>query len=303
MTFFAGSTQLARRLAPSRRVAFVCHLESSLLSREAMSIPETDKRARSAADQIIGGMKMGKSPEQAAADLVSMGVPENLVEAGLVRVRQRAEESRILRIPETLVDDASLSGAWYPGVTPGDRFWPALEDEFKRSGLPHSAVDSIDNASRKIVGLLAPPWEKEIRTRGLVLGYVQSGKTSNFTAVVAKAADFGYRMFIVLSGVHNNLRRQTQARLEEQLVNASKTKWERNNWLPLTSLAADFGRTELDPDSLLTVSDRYFLCVVKKNGRRLGNLVSWLEGASLATLKACPILIIDDEADQASVNT
>jgi hypothetical protein len=166
----------------------VCHLQSPLLSREAMSTSENDKRARTAADQIIGGMKMGKSPEQAAADLISMGVPENLVEAGLARVRQRAEESRILRIPETLVDLASLSGPWYPGVTLGDRFWPALEDEFKHSGLPHSAIDSIDNASRKIVSLLAPPWEKEIRTRGLVLGYVQSGKTSNFTAVVANPA-------------------------------------------------------------------------------------------------------------------
>ena len=112
-------------------------------------------------------MKMGKSPEQAAADLIAMGVPEDLVEAGLARVRQRAEESRILRIPETLVDDVTLSDAWYPGVTAGDRIWPALEDELKRSGLPHSAVDSIDNTSRKIVSLLAPPWEKEIRTRGL----------------------------------------------------------------------------------------------------------------------------------------
>jgi len=269
-----------------------------------MSSFESDQRARGAAEQIIGGMKMGKSPEQAAADLIqNLGVAEELVQAGLARVRERAEESRILRIPETLVDDATLPGAWYPGVTAGDRFWPALEDELKRSGLPHSAVDSIDNASRKIVSLLAPPWEKQIRTRGLVLGYVQSGKTSNFTAVLAKAADFGYRIFIVLSGVHNNLRRQTQARLEDQLVEASKTKWERNNWLPLTSLTADFGRAQLDPDSLLTVSDRYFLCVVKKNGRRLENLVGWLEGASPATLNACPILVIDDEADQASVNT
>lgn len=247
---------------------------------------------------------MGKSPEQAAADLIqNLGVSEELVKAGLARVRERAEESRILRIPETLTDDATLPGAWYPGVTAGDRFWPALEEELKRSGLSHSAVDSIDNASRKIVSLLAPPWATEIRTRGLVLGYVQSGKTSNFTAVLAKAADFGYRMFIVLSGVHNNLRRQTQARLEEQLVDASKTKWDRSNWLPLTSVTADFGGAQLDPDSLLTVSDRYFLCVVKKNGRRLENLVGWLEGASPATLSACPILVIDDEADQASVNT
>src|SRR4051794_35976946 len=126
-----------------------------------MSAQDADIRARNAAEQIIGGMKMGKPPEQAAADLIAMGVSDELVEAGLARVRQRAEESRILRIPETLVDRRTLSGAWYPGVTPGDRFWPALEDEFKRAGLPNSAVESIDNASRKIVSLLAPPWESE----------------------------------------------------------------------------------------------------------------------------------------------
>lgn len=247
---------------------------------------------------------MGKTPEQSAADLIHMGVPQDLVESGLAQVRQRAEESRALRIPESLVDTGRLSGPWYPGVTAGDRFWPALEDEFRRAGLPPTAIDSIDNASRKIVGLLAPPWEREIRTRGLVLGYVQSGKTSNFTAVMAKAADFGYRLFIVLSGVHNNLRRQTQARLEEQLVDASKRRWDRNDWLSLTSMTADFGRAQdLDPDGLLTVADRYFLCVVKKNGRRLESLVRWLESASVATLAATPILVVDDEADQASVNT
>jgi len=72
-----------------------------------MSSFESDQRARGAAEQIIGGMKMGKSPEQAAADLIqNLGVAEELVQAGLARVRERAEESRILRIPETLVDDA-----------------------------------------------------------------------------------------------------------------------------------------------------------------------------------------------------
>jgi len=91
------------------------------------SIPELDPRSRAAADQIIGGMKMGKTPEQAAADLIQMGAAQAIVEEGLARVRQRAEESRILRIPESLVDGERLSGAWYPGVTAGDRFWPALE--------------------------------------------------------------------------------------------------------------------------------------------------------------------------------
>jgi hypothetical protein len=174
-----------------------------------MSATDFDRLVRSASDQIIGGMKMGKSPPQAAADLIEMRMPRELVDGGLERVLQRAQDARALHIPESLVDQSTLSGAWYPGVTPGDRFWPALEDAFRRTGMPATAVESIDNASRKIVGYLAPPWEHPIRTRGLVLGYVHSGKTSNFTAVIAKAADYQYRMFVILSGIHNKLRKQT----------------------------------------------------------------------------------------------
>lgn len=261
-----------------------------------MSSASDDARIRIAYEQLLGGMKMGKSPEESASDLMTL-TSRDVVEAALERLQQRAEESRVLRIPEALVDRDRLSGPWYPGPSAGDRFWPALEQDFRRSGLTATAIESIDGASTKIVGLLAPPWENPVRTRGLVLGYVQSGKTSNFTSVIAKAADAGYRLFIVLSGMHNNLRRQTQARLDEQLVELNK-----GLWLPLTSETADFGRAP-NPDALLTVADRRFLCVVKKNASRMRSLVTWLSGAAVATLQSCPILVIDDEADQASVNT
>src|SRR3954454_19531595 len=113
-----------------------------------MSASDFEKLARNAADQIVGGMKMGKSSQQAAADLIEMRMPRDLVDAGLARVLERAKDSRALRIPETLVDESSVSGAWYPGVTPGDRFWPALEEAFRATGMPATAVESIDNASK-----------------------------------------------------------------------------------------------------------------------------------------------------------
>src|SRR5262245_62158201 len=91
------------------------------LLRRTMSASEFDRLVRNAADQIIGGMKMGKSPQQAAADLIEMRMPRELVDAGLERVLQRAQDARVLRIPEALVDPSTLGGAWYPGVTPGDR--------------------------------------------------------------------------------------------------------------------------------------------------------------------------------------
>src|ERR1700735_2465689 len=99
-----------------------------------------------------------------------------------------------------------------------------------------AAVPSLDGTSTNVVGLLDDPHSPKIDTRGLVLGYVPSGKTANFTATIAKAADAGYRLFIVLSGVHNALRRQTQLRLDEQLYELNKTRW-----LQLTDENSDFG--------------------------------------------------------------
>ena len=83
---------------------------------------------------------------------------------------------------------------------------------------PKDTVTSLDDASDNVLRQLRPPHTAEFDVRGLVLGYVQSGKTANFTAVIAKAADAGYRLVVVFSGVDNGLRRQTQIRLNKELT-------------------------------------------------------------------------------------
>ena len=113
-----------------------------------------------------------------------------------------------------------------------------------------------------------------------MLGYVQSGKTTNFTAVIAKAADAGYRMFIVLSGIHDALRQQTQDRLNEQLWEPLSDKWHR-----LTN-EQDFRPTD-NVDALLSTRDQRVLAVVK-NGPRLRALKTWLFAARPEVLAACP---------------
>ena len=159
-------------------------------------------------------------------------------------------------------------------------------------------MPSLDETSTAVVARLGNPSIAKFSTRGLVLGYVQSGKTANFTATIAKAADAGYRLFIVLSGVHNSLRRQTQLRLEQQIVDVNPI-----NWVGLTTEDADFGNPVMALP-LVAGSQLKLLAVVKKNVSRLTNLVNWLETAQKhGALNNCPILIIDDEADQASVNT
>ena len=82
-----------------------------------------------------------------------------------------------------------------------------------------AALLNMDNSTRAIVECLANPESpKAFASRGLVMGYVQSGKTANFTGVVARAADAGYRLIIVLAGTWNILRNQTQRRLDKELL-------------------------------------------------------------------------------------
>ncbi len=230
--------------------------------------------------------------------LRTLGVEPDEIRAAMLEFEQRAQRIRTLRNPPGLVNPTTTRTTWYAGPRQDDRFWPAFVEELReRERWPETAIDSLDRASSKIVGLLAPPGASEIRTRGLAIGYVQSGKTSNFTATIAKAADAGYRLFVVLSGVHNSLRRQTQLRLETQLVRPTE-----RNWLLLTDAEGDFGSPG-NVNAILADPDRRCLCVVKKNATRLRNLLRWLNGAHRDVLVTCPILIIDDEADQASLNT
>src|SRR6266850_7048600 len=98
-------------------------------------------------------------------------------------------------------------------------YWPALRDYLLvTKNWPAPSVRSLDEITNRTLGQLVPPSTEQFDIRGLVLGFVQSGKTANFTALIAKAADVGYRLIIVLSGIDNGLRRQTQIRLKSELI-------------------------------------------------------------------------------------
>jgi len=82
-----------------------------------------------------------------------------------------------------------------------------------------SAIAELDRSTDLVIGNLCDPQQMAAyQSKGLVVGYVQSGKTANFTAVIAKAADIGYRLVIVLAGMLDILRRQTQRRLDKELL-------------------------------------------------------------------------------------
>ncbi|MDX3190282.1 Z1 domain-containing protein [Streptomyces sp. MN03-5084-2B] len=251
-----------------------------------------------------------KFDQQYAAflDLVDTGTPETAIKRMelfgaedelLQRIAERHERETI-RIrereePRSVILDNRYT--WYTGPRPRDKYWPALEELLRKSGWSQESLDDLDGASTKVVSLLSHPRVTQFSTKGLVVGYVQSGKTTNFTAVTAKAADRGYKLFIVLAGIHNGLRRQTQLRLVDQLVKPNPSRW-----LQLTDPDKDFTPPANAAAYLSKNNKQHVLCVIKKNPRVLEKFSAWLETAS-EYLADCPALIIDDEADQATVAT
>lgn len=235
------------------------------------------------------------TPHDAVKNLQLFGADDAIIRA--VRERHEAESLRIRNLDEPASVFLDGRQTWYTGPDmENDRNWPALLSSMRRKDFGDDNIASIDKSSTKIVALLDHPKQNEFRTRGLVVGYVQSGKTTNFTAVMAKAADKGYRLFIVLSGIHNVLRRQTQIRLVKDLVDSNPSQWHQ-----VTSETHDFVPPP-NPKAFFAATDQCLLLVVKKNAAVLRKLRTWL-GKAGEYLEDCPTLIIDDEADQSTVAT
>lgn len=187
---------------------------------------------------------------------------------------------------------------WYSGPRADDRHWPSLKSYLLNTkGWAEDNVQSIDEASTEIVSLLENPAKEEFRCRGLVVGHVQSGKTANMTGVIAKAVDAGYDAIIVLAGLTNKLRLQTQSRLEKDIVRRNPNLWEKLTW------ASEDGDFQLRPNGgFMHYADKAQLAVIKKNVSPLRKILETVEGTIPVNLKRLRFLIIDDECDQASVN-
>jgi hypothetical protein len=187
---------------------------------------------------------------------------------------------------------------WYSGPSEGSIYWPPVRNDFEREKWPKSRIEGVNKASNVVVAHTPQPSQPQFDSRGLVVGYVQSGKTTNFISVIAKMADEGYRLVVVLSGVHNGLRKQTQLRLKEKLEDRLPDKW-----LMLTDESRDFHPPTGGPLAILS-QEKTAVAVVKKNAAVLKRLVDWLNTKpAQQALRDSAVLVIDDEADQASVAT
>jgi hypothetical protein len=237
-----------------------------------------------------------KTPARAATELRRYGVPDEVVDELVERYERHVGLVREVHSTRYMQRGGRMT--WYAGPRPNDPCWPKFIEMVRaRPDFDPDAVEELDGSTTRIVSLLEHPATLEFTTKGLVLGHVQSGKTTNYTGVVAKAADRGYRLVIVLAGVHNELRRQTQNRLIAHLIDPNPELWHQ-----LTDPNRDFHPTANAPAYFAQYSRQKVLCVVKKNSVVLRKLIAWLGEAS-QQLQSIPALVIDDEADQAAVAT
>ncbi|TNC45246.1 hypothetical protein FHG66_20225 [Rubellimicrobium rubrum] len=210
---------------------------------------------------------------------------------------------------------------WYFGERrrPG-AFMSRYLKKLGEAGWAPRPLKSLEESTAEVMELVDDPQrEGPWDWRGLVVGNVQSGKTAHYAGLINRAADAGYRVIIVLAGMHNILRRQTQLRLDEDFLGfdtaGSAPDGRRRrvgvgllpgpvllvDSLTTSELNGDFNRT-VAQNSNFAPSDRPFVFVVKKQGSVLKNLNRWIARLPEPSRRV-PLLVIDDEADQASPDT
>lgn len=225
---------------------------------------------------------------------------------------QLEEEGNRTFVRARVISAAVETVDWLAGIDRSEwYYWPTLRTYLLGvKGWPKDTITSLDDASDRILRELKPPSTPEFDVRGLVLGYVQSGKTANFTALIAKAADAGYRLVVVFSGIDNGLRRQTQIRLNRELTGYPNNPRGAVLMPPVGKQWHQFTTDDLDGDfqpgranHAALQGSQPVLLVVKKNGPVLRRLRNWFQTAPENVRASLPALFIDDEADQASVDT
>ena len=249
--------------------------------------------------------------------------------------------------PPVIITDADATGwrPWYTSERTAARkfYWTSYFEYLRdRKGWDPKNLAALEESSRAVLERLADPeWTSPYQSKGLVVGYVQSGKTANFTGVIARAVDSGYRLVIVLAGTINILRDQTQRRLDKELVGVemcSDELYELDedyaefvryggfpsnrgvfDWERLTGSKDDFKRLrhgiaalefrKANPSLPFFHAsnlhrERARLAIVKKNPAVLDKVIDDLHSIQKRIdLSAVPALVVDDESDQASINT
>lgn len=206
------------------------------------------------------------------------------------------------------------------------RLWSAYSRWQINSGRPPLVIDSLDRSLDVILDHLGNPADEGAWSRrGLVIGDVQSGKTGTYLGLVDKAADAGYRVFILLTGNTESLRQQTQSRVDQGVIgrdslSTTRGKTEQSNKpkavgigkllestssaMSMTTMTTDFRKNSTQAVDISPGPDNLVFFITKKNKTVLDRIADWLEKQdNLGGKLQVPLLLIDDESDYASINT
>ena len=188
--------------------------------------------------------------------------------------------------------------------------------EFISRKLSPEVIKTLDDDTDSVMNNIGNPKDNRFKIFGMVVGHVQSGKTMNYSSLICKAADAGYKFIVVIAGDKNNLRNQTQKRINEYFIGKDavgnnvgvgiSNKNDRAKMpISLTNENSDFNKKDAEKNSQGINFDNVvtpIVLVIKKNYRTLENVIEWLKNQYNNSI-AHPMLVIDDEADYASINT
>ena len=358
-----GPARLSAALAAAPMLAniegeFTCE---GLLARLQQTSP--DDPVRNLLRTSLVAWDYAKAPSWAAGSLRNTRERRDLVyerlalEAGLAA---EIDDDLPFASVEEVIVVADKFTRWYTDEVKRARnfYWHAYDSYLREArGFDPLNVGILDEATNEAMERLTNPEQEAVyQAKGIVVGYVQSGKTTNFTGVIAKAIDAGYRLVIVMSGTTDLLRNQTQRRIDMELVGKEQIQrhatgkpddrfdydddpdWEAQ-FISYGGRPSELGGPDIrrltgaaqgrraggdyqslkygidtleiekvdkrkplyDPVNLHNAAVR--LLVVKKNPARLGQLVKDLKRTGSKALSEVPTLIVDDESDQASIDT
>jgi hypothetical protein len=289
-------------------------------------------------------MLLGDRPEvttevisSSVSDVLGLQPPEQQAEVSVERLAREIQEAlNVWTDAPTVLDDEDQSHVEWLADRRGEIEWN-LWNRYRQyltdvKDWAPSVVRRLDEITDQVLRRLEDPSRRGHHDRrGMVVGQVQSGKTANYTGLICKAIDAGYRLIIVLAGTDNALRSQTQLRLDEGVLGFDTQKrmlfdqantrmgvglmkghsFHHVNSLTSSKDSGDFNKSVVENAGINVGGKDPLILVVKKNKRILNNVISWATstmqdiqpGESRPRVRRVPLLVIDDECDHASVNT
>ena len=199
--------------------------------------------------------------------------------------------------------------------TNNNYYWDRLKKYHEKS-LPPEVIKTIDEDTDMVMDNIGNPNLEAFDIYGMVVGHVQSGKTANYSSLLCKAADSGYKFIVVIAGDKNNLRDQTQERINEAFLGKNSSKkvgvglidsQMKKMPISLTTLDKDFNTRDADKNStglnFDNNSNTPIFLVIKKHTSTLTSVISWIKNQYKNKISNHSMLVIDDESDYASINT